>query len=196
MLRAIKAAAQHSGETLRGVLRGILADSPGFSPEYVPALTAQNRSWTRYFLCRLADHLEKTLRNNDISRKLFGRTGKPEIEHVMGSRFEHYAAGFPSARVWQQERERLGALVILPKAKNAELREASYEAKLPHYAKENALAASLAVTAYEAALTRLRGSRNSNGLPLRPIEEMVPAAISEREVLYCAIAEQIWPRQI
>jgi hypothetical protein len=196
VLRAIRATAQHTGETLRGMLRGILADSPGFSAENAPSLTPQNRIWIRYFLCRLADHLEKSLRNNNISSMLFARVDRPEIEHVMGSRFEDYAAAFPSARIWQQQRERLGALVVLPKSVNAALRETSYEGKLPHYAKQNALAASLAVPAYEAALTRLKGSKHFGGLPIRPVEEMSALAINERETLYCAIAEQIWPRQI
>ena len=194
MCRAIDIGARNSGATLAGLLCGLLANAPAFDPDDTLVLVKSNKAWIRYFLCRLTDHFELAVRGRDIATSLFGSAARPEIEHVM-AHYSDYQSNFPDPERWEEAKERLGALVILPKRLNGSLGNANYTRKIEEYASQNALAASLSPRAYDGKL-RFRGAKPRQPFNFRSCQSMTPKAIEDRERLYCAIAEKVWPKSL
>ncbi len=191
---AIGVASRNTGDNLSGMLRGLLAESPTFSPEDAPTLSKTNKVWIRYFLCRLTDHFERTVKGKDDLTALFGAGAKPEIEHVMAN-YHDFQSHFPNSAKWKEDRERLGALVILPKRLNASLRDGGYDRKVQAYAAQNSLAASLSSAAYNGKL-HLRGAKPHHPFSTTPHRSMTAETIAERTNLYCKIAEHAWPKSL
>jgi hypothetical protein len=114
-----------------------------------------------------------------------------EIEHIIseGNNGQRAKQGIG------RERNRLGALLILPKSVNASLRDAPYDRKVEQYHGQNKLAASLHKESYAS-----RGNpgfarfRKSSGLTrsFRSFPSFGLAAIDSRQELYRNLCELVW----
>ena len=86
---------------------------------------------------------------------------------------------------------RIGDLLLLPKQFNASYNDDPYELKLPHYFKQNILAASLNPKAYEKNPGFVSFLKRS-GLGFKSYEQFKAADVIERGKLYREIARQVW----
>jgi hypothetical protein len=117
---------------------------------------------------------------------------KYEIEHIWANHPDRHADEFPSASDFQEHRNRIGGLLLLPKSFNASYSDLTYAEKLPHYLGQNLLSKSLHPNCY----TNNPGFlsfRNSSSLPFRAYSnEFKKSDLDDRQMLYQKIAEQIW----
>jgi hypothetical protein len=144
-------------------------------------------------LARMAEFIETKSGLPSRYAEYAQRGGKEgfEIEHVWADHYELHVDEFQHPSEFAEYRNRIGDLLLLPKSFNASFGDLAYEAKLPHYYRENLLAGSLCGRAYEHNPGFLRFIEQST-LPFRPHNSFVKADLDARQDLYRRLAEQIW----
>lgn len=143
-------------------------------------------------LARMIDYLET--RSGQASRYAeYAQRGRKgyEIEHIWADHPERHADEFENASEFQEYRNRIGGLLILPKSFNASYGDRPYPEKREHYASQNLLARSLHERAYEHNPGFKRFIAESE-LPFRAHVGFKKADLESRQVLYQKLAEQIW----
>ncbi|MFJ2031074.1 DUF262 domain-containing protein [Streptosporangium sp. NPDC087985] len=157
-------------------------------------LRANNRRLARYLLARMTAHVQHACEGGEHEHEFLRGERSYEIEHIWANHFERHrslAARTPAEfAMW---RNRLGALLLLPKSVNASFRDDPYERKLEHYYAENRLAASLHPK------SRLRNTPfthylKASGLDraFKPCQEFGVREIEQRQHLYWLLCEEIW----
>jgi len=114
-----------------------------------------------------------------------------EIEHVWADHPERHTDEFKHPSDFDEYRNRIGGLLLLPKSFNASYGDLPYKKKREHYLKENLLAQSLHELAYERNPGFKRFIKES-ALPFHPHSEFKKADLDERQSLYQKLAERIW----
>lgn len=115
-------------------------------------LTGQNRVFIRYYLSRITSYTDIQLAGRDRPfRSYFSPSaGKSyQIEHIWANKIEYQRDEVNSKEEFDQWRDSIGALLLLPSGINQSFSSAKYKDKLPHYLKENSYAASLYDAFYE-----------------------------------------------
>jgi len=158
------------------------------------ALHQQNRSKIHLLLARIADYVETS--SGGLSRyDEFANNGKKsiryEVEHIWADHYEQHEDEFEHVADFSRYRNRIGGLLLVPKSFNASYNDATFKKKLPHYFKQNLLAASLSGLCYEKNPGFLRFVKASD-LDFRSYAEFDAASIDERGVLYRDLAKKIW----
>ncbi len=143
-----------------------------------------------YLLARCAEFLEEQIEQTNsvgfaayVDRTRGARTF--DIEHILSN------AEASSARIPQPSRNKIGALILLPRGRNRSLKAASYEQKLAKYATENILAQTLVPSLYENN-PQLSAFLTSGSLKMNAIAKFDTEAVRSRGELYNAIARRIW----
>ena len=152
----------------------------------------QNRYALHRVLARMTDYVET--QSGQKSRYLeYVATGKNryEVEHIWANHPERHRDEFAHDTDFEEQRDRIGGLLLLPKLFNASYSDLSYEDKLPHYNTQNLLARSLHQQAYSHNPGFLNFVRES-GLPFHPHQQFKRADIEHRSTLYRLLAERIW----
>jgi uncharacterized protein with ParB-like and HNH nuclease domain len=157
------------------------------------ALRPRNRMYVKYLLARIAAWLDAQCLTG-LTFAHYTRSGKDqqpyEIEHIWADKFA-YQPNIPRRR-FADLRNRLGALLLLPKDFNASFGDMPYAKKLPKYMGQNLLARSLHPDCYQNNPTFLRMVRDHK-LPFQPFPEAFdPAAIDSRQELYRRLCEIVW----
>lgn len=198
MGRVIEGVRGRTGETLAQFLTEMLAHAPDFDPSHAPSLEPGNRPQIRYLLARLTDHVEKFITGQDRHRTFFHELGatSADIEHLMGDSHKAYERQFPDAETWWRERNRIGALAILPRQDHMALREKHYEDKLATYRLRNQLVAALSPEAYAVRKGKrlLAGKKHADAFTFAPFDKINRDTLDAREQLYAAIAERTFDR--
>lgn len=182
-------------DQLRAVLADRVADlDETFEGVMGYRLTQRNRSHMRYLLARMTAWLEeqtgRTNRFNDYVE--VGRKNPYEVEHIWANRFDRHTDEFDTPHAFDEQRNRFGGLLLLPKDLNASYGAKPYSEKLPQYFSQNILAASLHPNAYESNPS-FRKLREETGLPFKPYEDSFTRAdMEERQELYMRLCELIW----
>ena len=144
-------------------------------------------------LARMTDYLET--RSGQASRyaEYIQRRGKNgyEIEHIWANHPERHEDEFDHPSDFNEYRNRIGGLLLLPKSFNASYGDLAYSEKREHYFGQNLLAQSLHGKAYDRN-PGFRKLRDETGLLLRPHVEFKKTDLDARQELYRRIAEQIW----
>ena len=152
----------------------------------------QNRNQLHKLLARIIDYIEVGSGGASTYAELTGSTKvRYEVEHIWADHFDRHTDEFTHERDFARHRNRAGDLLLLPKSFNASYNDDTYGQKLPHYFKQNILAASLNSLAYE----KNPGFKNfikSSGIAFKPYDQFKAANIIERGQLYREIAKQIW----
>jgi len=144
-------------------------------------------------LARLTAWLEGECGGTATFADLVERNGKDpfEIEHIWANHPEFHPQ-FDSEQAFADQRNKFGALLLLPRSFNASYGDKPYSEKLPHYFRHNILAQSLHPRCYEnnPRFMRLITERK---LPFQayPDDFTVPA-IQQRQLLYQTMCETIW----
>ena len=142
-------------------------------------------------LARITDYVVK--QSGGASKYLeYAKRGKRgyEVEHIWANHAERHTEEFQPGD-FDEYRNRIGGLLLLPKSFNASYGDLPYEDKLDHYFGQNLLAQSLHPRCYEHNPGFLRWVKES-GLPFRPHPEFKKADLEARSELYRQIAERIW----
>ncbi len=143
-------------------------------------------------LARMTDYLET--RSGQASRYAEyaqrGRRGY-EVEHVWADHAERHKDEFAHPSEFQEYRNRIGGLLLLPKSFNASYGDLPYSKKREHYDSQNLLARSL----HEHAYNHNPGFRrflDESKLLFRAHTDFKKADLDARQVLYRTLAERIW----
>jgi hypothetical protein len=185
-----------SPEELAAMLRDRLyAETETFAPNDRNdhfGLHAMNGPQIHRLLARVTDYVEtrsgQTSRYAQYAKR--GRGGY-EIEHIWADHPDRHTDEFAHPAEFQEYRNRIGGLLLLPKSFNASYGDLPYAEKREHYAGQNLLARSLHERAYD----HNPGFSHfiaESGLPFRPHAEFRKADLDARQALYRKLAEQIW----
>ena len=121
------------------------------------------------------------------------RSGKHgyEIEHIWSNHPERHLDEFSNPNDFDDYRNRVGDLLLLPKSFNASYGDLPYEMKREHYKSQNLLARSLTELAYEHNPGFKRFIEES-GLPFKAHPLFKKADVETRQQLYQRLAERVW----
>jgi hypothetical protein len=168
------------------------ADGDTFAGNERFRLHGMNGRQIHRLLARMTDYVE--MQSGGASRFVEyaqrGRNGY-EIEHIWADHPERHADEFAHPGEFQEYRNRIGGLLLLPKSFNASYGDLTYAKKREHYVGQNLLAKSLHEMTYQHNPGLMRFIAES-GLPLRPHPEFRKSDLDERQRLYQKLAEQIW----
>ena len=154
-----------------------------------------------FMLARIAAYLEDELEmksktgfvtfwKRDRNQKTF------DIEHLFKSNYDTTVLpathGFVDAKDYLEQRNLLGALILLPRSRNRSLQDKSYKEKLSIYATENVLAQTLNPAFYGSNpdVAKFIAARPVVGLT--PVPDFEKGSIVARAAAYTALAELIW----
>lgn len=144
-------------------------------------------------LARFTDWLERQSGEPGRYEDYIVRSGsKPfEVEHIWADHYDRFMEEFEQKNDFDQHRNRIGGLLLLPKKINASLNDMTYDEKLPHYLKQNALAQSLHEEFYNNN-PGFRQTISKHNLPFHAHDSFAKADLEERSRLYCQLAALIW----
>jgi hypothetical protein len=114
-----------------------------------------------------------------------------DIEHIWADNFEAVNVHFDSAQEFQEWRNHVASLLLLPADVNRSLQAKTFEEKLPHYAKQNFYAASLDAAVYQHQ-PQFKNFRASHKLPFTPFTSFGKAEQEQRRKLVAALVKLIW----
>lgn len=158
-------------------------------------LTQRNRWHIHYILARITAWLDGELGSAGSFGDYFGETNRRhpfEVEHIWADRFDRHTDDFDHPDEFQRHRNRIGALLLLPKDFNASYGAMDYKDKVEHYYGQNPLARSLHPRMYQNNPTFLR-LIDTHGLTFTPFPStFTKADIDERQALYRELAEHVW----
>jgi hypothetical protein len=182
-----------SAPELAALLRQRLdAEAETFASNDRFRLHGMNGRQIHRLLARMTDYLETqsgmASRYAEYAQR--GRKGY-EIEHVWADHPERHADEFAHPSEFQEYRNRIGGLLLLPKSFNASYGDLPYVEKREHYVGQNLLAKSLHERAYDHN-PGFRRFIEASGLPFRAHAEFKKADLDARQVLYQRLAERIW----
>lgn len=149
-----------------------------------------------YVLARIGSFLEQQLTlTNSVGFETYwsrDRGGKTfDVEHILSAKALHAKAlGFASDAEYSSERNKIGALVVLPRSRNRSLQDKPYSDKLTAYATENILAQSLSPGFY--ASNPNAAALAATYPELAPIVSFDKSALAQRASLYAKLAQVIW----
>ncbi|TAM84721.1 MAG: DUF262 domain-containing protein [Acidobacteria bacterium] len=156
-------------------------------------LNAMNGRQIHRILARLTDYLETRSGMASRYEEYIQRKGKSgyEIEHIWANHPERHEDEFAHQADFQEYRNRIGGLLLLPKSFNASYGDLPYAAKREHYLKQNLLAQSLHELAYERNPGFVRFI-NQAVLPFWAHQEFKTSDLDARQQLYRRLAEDLW----
>ncbi|MEX5637596.1 GmrSD restriction endonuclease domain-containing protein [Parafrankia sp. FMc2] len=156
-----------------------------------------NIDQVRYLLARLIAYVEtETVKQYDIRQYLerTARADRWQIEHLWPTTFDPGMQGL-SPRHFENLRNQIGALVLLPANDNASLQDMPYGEKIAHYRRQPNLLAILH-PAHRQNYPILRRFIDSHGLAgtFRSFGDnpVIADTVRARRELYIALSERIW----
>lgn len=158
------------------------------------SMHGQNKRFVKFFLSRISSYVDELagIDTNFCSYYQKPIKGRPfEIEHIWADKHEYHAGECPDESSFHWNRNRIGALVLLPNGKNQAYQDSDYPEKLPHYIKENTLVASLNDQFYQ------KNPAFMNNPVVREVgfkahQKFCIADIEERNELLKKICQEIW----
>jgi len=149
----------------------------------------QNKRFIKFLLARITNHIEEKSGTTNGFKKYIS---KPfQIEHIWADKFEDHRDEFEQRDEFENYRNKIGALLLLPEEFNQSYGALPYEQKLPQYFGQNLLAKTLTPQCYEHNPRFIRYKEDS-GLPFKPHERFKKKDIDERQELYQKILEEIY----
>ena len=155
-----------------------------------------SKRYIYHLLARVTAYTERSAGQPDLFASYVDRTSKNplDIEHIWANDYERYADQCPSRQDFDEWRNHVGGLVLLPADVNRSYQAKPFEEKAPHYAKQNLYAASLTDAAYHYQ-PQFTNFVARTGLPFRPYSTFGKPEQSERRKLVLALTERIWDPQ-
>ena len=156
-------------------------------------LHGMNRYFVKFLLSRITGFIEQQSGASTSFSTYFVSPGtKPfEVEHIWADKFDEHRDEFEQQHEFENYRNRIGDLVLLPQGTNQSYGAMSYREKLEHYLKENLLVKSLHPKSYENNPNFLKMLTTLN-LPFRAHPSFMKADIDDRQALIQRVCEVIW----
>lgn len=183
-------------DLLRSLLKGKLLEMPekweGMA-EF--RLHGMNKQFVRFLLSRITGFIDQQSGAPSNFSTYFISAGKKpyEVEHIWANKFEKHRDEFEQRHEFDNYRNRIGDLVLLPQGTNQSYGSMTYGQKVEHYLKENLLVKSLHPKAYENN-PNFVGMANNLGLKFKPHTAFTKTDIDERQALVQSICEVIWDK--
>jgi len=151
-----------------------------------------NRGAIAEVLARLTDYVEVQSGLPSIYEKLVA-PGKHrfEVEHIWANHFSRHTDEFNHQTEFEDYRNHIGGLLLLPKTFNASFGDLEYEKKLEHYFGQNMLARSLHPRCYERNPGFVSFVEKS-GLPFKPHPSFKKKDMDARQKLYTLLGQKVW----
>ncbi len=203
MFLVMKDIRRRSAEDVAGILRGRLdgtfeADKDTFEAiapfgNATYRLYGSNRRPMHLMLAQMTDWLMRQCGLPSSLPDYLKRKGKGafEIEHIWADKHEQHVDEFASAADFQDYRNRIGGLLLLPKTFNASFGAMTYADKLPHYIGQNMLARALGQPAY-ANNPGFIGLNAELGNVFKPYTVFKKADLDDRQEAMRILALRIW----
>lgn len=194
MYSLVKELRGKSLDTLRVLLDTKLAEMPekwdGF---FQFRLHGMNRHFVKYLLSRITGFLDqKSGASTNFTTYFLSPGSKPfEVEHIWANKFSEHRDEFEQQHEFDNYRNRIGDLVLLPQGTNQSYGAMTYAEKMEHYLKENLLVKSLHPKAYENNPNFI-GMASALGIKFKAHNKFAKADIDERQALLQSICEVIW----
>ncbi len=155
-------------------------------------LHQQNRYYIHHLLARITDFLETSSgMPSRFTEYIAEGKYRYEIEHVWADHPERHTDEFAHASDFNEYRNRIGGLLLLPKSFNGSYGDLIYTDKLPHYFGQNLLAKSLHPDCYIHHPGFIQ-FKDDIGLPFKAHPAFKKQDMDERQNLYTKLAEIIW----
>lgn len=160
-------------------------------------LHGQNSRFIKFLLSRITAWVENKagISTNFVTYYQPEKGKSFEIEHIWANKFFEHQDEFEQEQEFQNYRNRIGDLVLLPNGTNQSYGALIFEKKQIHYIKENLLVKSLCPLAYEnnPNFSRLKTEFN---LPFQAHHTFKKQDIDIRQELYQIIFEKVWNREL
>ncbi len=152
-----------------------------------------SRRYIYHLLARLTSYTEVGSGKPDLFDKYIDRTVKNpwDIEHIWPDNFERYAVEFTTRQEFDDWRNNVAGLLLLPADVNRSYQDKPYEGKALHYAKQNLYAASLTPAAYQHQ-PKFRSFIETESLPFCPYERFGKSEQEERSRLILTLCNKVW----
>jgi Protein of unknown function DUF262/Protein of unknown function (DUF1524) len=182
-----------AAEVSEALSKRLAADTETFSSTDRFRLHGMNGRQIHRLLARITDFVETSSGMQSRYAEYVHRKGKQgyEIEHIWANHAEDHEDEFAHQNDFQEYRNRIGGLLLLPKSFNASYGDLPYVEKREHYLKQNLLAQSLHELAYERSPGFLRFFKERS-LPFTAHSEFKKADLDARQNLYRLLAEELW----
>lgn len=156
-------------------------------------LHGQNRWFVKFLLSRLTGFIEQQSGASTNFSTYFVSPGKKsyEVEHIWANKFGEHRDEFEQQHDFENYRNRIGDLVLLPGGTNQSYGAMPYAEKVEHYVKENLFVQSLHPKVYENNPNFI-GMAKDLDVPFKAHESFAKADIDERQKLVQSICEAIW----
>ena len=156
-------------------------------------LHGMNRWFVKFLLARITGFIEQQSGASTNFSTYFVTPGtKPfEVEHIWADKFDEHRDEFEQQHEFDNYRNRIGDLVLLPQGTNQSYGAMAYAEKMEHYLKENLLVKSLHPKTYQNNPNFL-GMTQTLGLKFKPHKSFAKADIDDRQSLIQSICESIW----
>lgn len=152
----------------------------------------RNRRFVKHLLSRVTGYIDALVGKNSTYADYQTPKGTPfEIEHIWGNQFDRHKDEFDHEHDFEEFRNRIGGLILLPKDINQSLSNIRYEEKVEQYLKQNLYAQTLHPTCYVRNPNFLH-SPEIKTLNFRSHQNFKKTDLKERSELVKRICEQLW----
>ena len=157
-------------------------------------LRPDNRAAVRYVLGRITAFVDGECGRHNQMPEFLAASRPFDIEHIWANKFERFQGEVATVANFNSWRNRLGALLLLPRSDNAAFGADPYARKVEHYQRANMLAASLHPNSYDRnpRFTRFLRRQDLAGLFGRGYVDFGVEAIKGRQALYQKLCELVW----
>ena len=155
-----------------------------------------NTRFKRYFFARIDEFLAEQMNLNpkhsiaDLVTKTGAKTGF-HVEHILAWNDENKAKFNNDEELFEQERNRLGGILLLKGKDNISSNNESYQDKLKSYANTLYWNETLRADSYKSKLD-MTALKARHGLELQPLTDFGPDELESRHKLLFKLVEIIW----
>jgi uncharacterized protein with ParB-like and HNH nuclease domain len=152
-----------------------------------------SRRYIYHLLARLTAYTETGAGKPGLFDKYIDRDVRNpfDIEHIWPDDFDRYASECPTRQDFDDWRNNIAGLLLLPADVNRSYQDKPYEQKAPHYTRQNFYAASLTPAAYQHQ-PQFQSFIKAEDLPFQPHEHFGKQDQEQRSELVLALANKIW----
>lgn len=152
-----------------------------------------SRRYIFHLLARLTAYTEAQSGRADSFDKYVDRSVRNpfDIEHIWQDGYDGHADVFANAQEFDDWRNHVASLLLLPADVNRSLQDKPFPEKTPHYAKQNFYAASLSESAY-LHQPQFEAFRRANQLSFQPFASFGKQEQLQRRALILDLAKLIW----
>ena len=155
-------------------------------------LHGTNRTFVKHLLSRISSYIDNLIGKDTNYVTYYNPDGKQfEIEHIWADKFEEHKKEVNQETDFQDWRNSIGALILLPQGTNQSFNSDKYKDKLKHYLKENTFAQTLHPNYYIKNPNFLK-SEGIKKLGFKPHPQFRTDDIADRQKLIQRICERIW----